>query len=168
MDPKATVTAVAITPDAKAAVFGLSDGKVCTWDLKGRKELKRWKAHAGAVTAVGYAPDGQRIVSAGEDGLGQIWTAGGSSVQKLAGHDGPITGAAWLPDGRRVVTAGIDKQVRLWDQDKGWKVGWSADAGDRAFCLALDARGRFAAVGLADGAVQLLPLPKPGAPAPGP
>ena len=164
VDPKATVTAVAITPDARAAVFGLSDGRVCTWDLKGRKELKRWKAHAGSVTAVGYSPDGQRVVSAGEDGLGQIWTAAGSAVQKLAGHDGPVTGAAWLPDGRRVVTAGIDKRVRMWDQDKGWKVGWSADAGDRAFCLALDARGRFAAVGLADGAVRLLPLPKPGVP----
>jgi WD domain, G-beta repeat len=160
LDPKATVTAVAVAPDARAATFGLSDGRICAWDLKERREVKRWKAHAGAVTAAAYAPDGQRVVSAGEDGVANVWQAGaGKLVQKLAGHEGPVLGAAWCSDGKRVATAGIDRRVRLWDQDRGWKADWSPMLDDRAFSLAIDSKDRFVLVGLASGAVKLLPLP---------
>ncbi|HJZ90863.1 MAG TPA: hypothetical protein VKE40_08315 [Gemmataceae bacterium] len=160
LDPKATVTAVAVAPDERTGTFGLSDGRICAWDLKERREVKRWKAHTGAVTAVAYAPDGQRIVSAGEDGVANVWqAAAGKLVQKLAGHEGPILGAAWCSDGKRVATAGIDKKVRLWDQDRGWKSDWSPVLDDRAFSLAIDSKDRFVLVGLAGGAVKLLPLP---------
>jgi WD40 repeat protein len=160
IDPKATVTAVAVAPDARAATFGLSDGRICAWDLKERREVRRWKAHAGSVTAVAYAPDGQRVVSAGDDGVANVWQAGaGKLVQKLAGHDGPVLGALWCSDGKRVATAGIDRRVRLWDQDRGWKSDWSATLDDKAFSLAIDSKDRFVLVGLAGGAVKLLPLP---------
>jgi hypothetical protein len=161
VDAKATVTALAIAPGARTVAVGLSDGKVAVWDLKGRRETKRWPAHKGAVTALVCSPDGQRIVSGGEDGVANVWQPGGTLVKKLAGHDGPVTGAAWCSDGKRVVTAGIDRTVRLWDQDKGWKADRLAETPDKAFCLALGPGDRWAVVGLSDGAVQLLPLPRP-------
>src|SRR5262245_59785027 len=68
LDDKATVTAVAVGKDGLAGSFGLSDGRICAWDLKGRREVKRWKAHTGSVTALAYAPDGQQVVSGGDDG----------------------------------------------------------------------------------------------------
>jgi hypothetical protein len=159
LDDKATVTAVAIAPDARTGAFGLSDGRVCAWDLKQRRELKRWKAHTGTVGAVAYAPDGQRVVTAGEDGIANVWQPTGKLIQKLAGHAGPVLAAGWCADGKRVVTAGIDKQVRLWDQDNGWKAGWSSALPDKALCLAIDARDRFVVVGMSNGPVQLIPLP---------
>jgi hypothetical protein len=161
VDAKATVTALAIVPGARTLAVGLSDGKVAVWDLKGRREVKGWPAHKGAVTALACCPDGQRVVSGGEDGVANVWQPGGTLVKKLAGHDGPVTGAAWCSDGKRVVTAGIDRTVRLWDEDKGWKGDRLAETPDKAFCLAIGPGDRWTVVGLADGAVQLVPLPRP-------
>lgn len=159
VDDKATVTAVAVAPDGRTVVLGLSDGRVALWDLKGRREVKRWKGHTGPVTAVSVAPDGKRLLSAGDDGIANVWQAGGTLVKKLAGHTGPLAGAAWTADGARVVTAGTDKSARLWVENAGWKADAFGKLADRAFSLALDPRDRFAAIGLADGTVQIVPLP---------
>jgi WD40 repeat protein len=159
LDAKGTVAALAVAPGGRTLAVGLSDGRVAVWDLKGRRETRRWPAHKGAVTAVAWSPDGNRIASAGEDGIANVWQPGGGLVKKLAGHDGPVTGVAWCPDGRRVLTTGIDQTVRLWAEDKGWKADRLGHTPDTAFCLAVDGRGRFVVVGLADGAVQLVPVP---------
>ncbi|HVK08461.1 MAG TPA: hypothetical protein VM597_06750, partial [Gemmataceae bacterium] len=155
VDAKATVTAVSIAPDQQTAAVGLSSGQVSLWTLKHRRQIKQWKGHAGAVTAVAVAPTG-KIVSAGDDGLAIIWEPDGRLVKTLVGHDGAVTGVAWCADAARVVTAGIDRTVRRWD---GGKVEWTAKVPDKVYCLALDARDRFVVVGQADGTVRLLPLP---------
>ena len=159
VDDKATVTAVAVAPDGRTVVLGLSDGRLAIWDLKSRRETKRWKGHTGAVTAVSVSPDGKRFVSAGDDGIANVWQPGGTLARKLQGHVGPLAAAVWCSDNKRVVTAGVDKTARMWVEDTGWKADWSGKLGDRAFSLAVDSRDRFAAVGLGDGAVQILPLP---------
>jgi hypothetical protein len=158
IDEKAAVTAVAIAPDSRTAVIGLSDGRMCVWDLQKQRELKRWKAHAGAVNALAYSPDGQRIVSAGDDGVASIWQPSGTLVRKLSGHKEALLAAVWGPDGRRVFTAGIDRQVRLWDESKGWTGELIKEMPEKVFSLAIDAQGRFILVGLSGGTVRLIPL----------
>jgi WD40 repeat protein len=159
------VTAAAITPDGKAAAFGLSDGRVCAWDLRTRREVKQWKAHAGRVTALAYSPDGRRLLSAGEDGLAIIWPpTGDRPFRQLADHDGAVLGIGWCSDSRRILTAGADGQVRLWYEGIGWKTDWAQDLPAKAFSLAVDSHDRFVLVGLSTGEVRLLPLPLPAVP----
>jgi WD40 repeat protein len=109
---------------------------------------------------LGFAPDGGRVVSTGEDGLAQVWQpTSGKLLTKFAGHKGPVLGAGWCGD-NRIVTGGIDKRLCLWDAGKGRDPEWSASVNEKVYCLAVDAKGRFALAGLSDGTVQRLPLPR--------
>lgn len=159
VDAKEHVLALAIAPDARSAVFGLSDGRLCLWDLQKRREVKRWKAHGGSVVAVAFSPDGKRLASAGDDGNANVWQASGTLVKKLAGHTEPVQAVVWCSDGQRLLTGGIDKEVRLWDETKDWKTDWKSPTSHKISSLALDAQDRFVLIGQFAGTIQLLPLP---------
>jgi hypothetical protein len=159
VDEKAAVSAVAIAPDAKSAALGLSDGRLCMWDLQKRREVKRWTAHKGSVTAVAFSPDGKRLASAGDDNQAAVWQTSGTLVKKLSGHEGPVLAVGWCSDGQRVLTGGVDKQIRLWSEPNGWKADWTPAASDKVFSIAIDSHDRFVAAGLSSGEVRLIPLP---------
>ena len=61
-------------------------------------------------------PDGKSVLTAGDDGLAQIFdTQTGTTVAQLRGHGNGLVAATFSPDGRAVATAGEDGTVRLWD-----------------------------------------------------
>ena len=55
--------------------------------------------HTGSVWAVGWSPDGSRLVSGGDDGTVRVWEAGsGRLVHTLTGHTGGVRAVAWSPE----------------------------------------------------------------------
>lgn len=160
IDAKATITALAVAADGLTAVVGLSDGRAVTWDLKKKREIKRWRASTGRITTASLSPDGRLMALGAEDGAARVWKTEGVYVQKLDGHKGAVLGVGWCSDSRRVVTGGIDRKLILWDAVGGRKAGWAAQAEEKVFSVAVDARDRFVLAGQSDGIVQLLPLPQ--------
>ena len=63
----AALRPVAVLPDGRRAVTGCNDGFVRLWGLQTGRQIRRLVKHDGPVCAVAVSPDGNRVLSGGED-----------------------------------------------------------------------------------------------------
>ncbi len=86
--------------------------------LAGSSDAKPLRvSYPGAVMQVAWSPDGERFVTAGQDGTAKMWKADGAAIATLAGHTDSLSSVAWSPDGLFLVTGSWDRTIRIWDAD---------------------------------------------------
>ena len=79
-------------------------------------ELVLQTGHAGAIHTLAISPNGEWLVSGGQDSTLKIWNLrSGNLLLTLYGHSGKVTDVAISPDGRYVASASEDGTARLWD-----------------------------------------------------
>jgi WD40 repeat protein len=83
------------------------------WSTNG-EALAVLEGHTNWVNSAAFSPDGDRIVTASDDGTARVWSADGEQLAVLEGHTAGITSAAFSPDGSQVVTASDDSTARVW------------------------------------------------------
>jgi len=117
---------------------------------------KMLSGHRGPVNSATFAPDGNRFVSGGADGMVRIWnTAKGVESFALSGHSGPIMGIAVSPDGRFAASSSGDRSVRIWDMVSR-RTTIRLDTGDAVVNqLSFSPDGKTLAGGCLDGTVKL-------------
>jgi WD40 repeat protein len=78
--------------------------------------LQTFKKHTGRVNALQFSPDGNQILSGGEDRVAKLWeTATGKDVLNLTGHYAEIQTVAFnTPSGQYMASSG--NVVLLYDQ----------------------------------------------------
>jgi WD40 repeat protein/DNA-binding SARP family transcriptional activator len=93
-------------------------------------ELVTLSGHVGGVNCAAWSLEGDRIATAGADGLIRVWlvpkgsrssgdTATGEILFTLSGHSDEVRGVAWSPDGERLATSSADGTAHLWDAATG-------------------------------------------------
>jgi WD40 repeat protein len=115
--------ALLLALESAARDTSLSSNNALLSALEACREQRRFLGHTEGVNSVGFSPDGERVVTASNDGTARIWSvAGGPPLEVLKGHTGSVLAASFAPDGQRVVTAGGDVTARLWDAGSGRQI----------------------------------------------
>jgi len=101
------VTAVAFSPDGRRLATGHASGGANIWELRTRRKLHTFSAHALAIESAVFAPDGRTLLTAGRDHVARTWNLDSGRGEALRRwHVGPLASATFSPDGQWILTAG--------------------------------------------------------------
>ncbi|XP_047676292.1 telomerase protein component 1 isoform X2 [Tachysurus fulvidraco] len=126
-----SVRSVSFSPSPSLSLLcsGALDGEMRLWSLPGASCVWRFLAHRGSTEALRFLSDGESLLSAGHDGMVQVWSGGlGRSVSVLG-------------------------EEKLLKSSGSRPVAMSEDA---ALCVAVN--GRYAAVGYHGNGLKLYNL----------
>jgi WD40 repeat protein len=123
-------------PAATSASFA-ADGSVLT---VAAAHVKLWDPDTGspeavlpvptsAVSDADISPDGERILTASQDGVARILDRSGQRERSLAGAV-PLNSASFSPDGETVLITADEGDARLWDLTTGPARRLEGHAGD--------------------------------------
>jgi WD40 repeat protein len=102
-----------------AGTFDRVGGELKIWDVAGRTE--RWSPPGllSKVRAVAFAPVGQTLCSAGEDGTVRVWDTDTGELRRILHHPAQVWSLAFAPDGQTLVTGEETGALRFWDVETG-------------------------------------------------
>ncbi len=113
------VKSIAWSPDAGLFAAGAYND-IQFWDPKTGKEVAILRGHSGLIWSIAWAPNGQLLASASDDGTVRIWDARKYTVHNiLRAHSDMVLSVGWSPDGSRLITGNIDGTLELWDASNG-------------------------------------------------
>jgi len=135
------VLALAFAPDGTVLAAGDRAGEVKLWESSGGGLIESFAANRGAVHAVAFARNGQRLLTAGADGSVRAFDPNsGKEVWKQQAHDGQALALAVGPDGR-LASCGSDGRIVVLDAG-GKVLGKSPNAGEWLYAVAFDGDGK--------------------------
>ncbi len=105
-----------LSDDLSKVAFGRDDGSVVLWDLT-RQAGETFKGHTSRVAGLAFSPEGDTLVSIGDDGKLIAWRVSGDALSgKPIEAGGPLVGVAFsAADGGETLVAGAPEQIAIWD-----------------------------------------------------
>jgi WD40 repeat protein len=119
---------LALSPDGRYFLTGHQhDRLVRLGEVATGKDVRTFTGHGPGVHAVAFSPDGERIVSGGDDRTLRLWEVkSGKELRRCDGVTASVRCAAFTPDGKGVLagqSGGRPEQLlRLWDAETGKEV----------------------------------------------
>lgn len=99
---------------------------------------------------------GQRVISAGGDGLVQIWDLGSrEKLREFRASNDMICGMALASDQQRLATASRDGHLKLWDLQQQTPLLWDSQRDDMLRCVVFDREQQRLLTGGTSGKISI-------------
>jgi len=106
--------------DGRLAIIASADRSVQSYEVEGKRVLKRFVGHTGSVWSSDLSKDGKYALSGSMDGSVRYWRVeDAQQLAKLDGHTSLVTAVAFTPNGKWAVSAGFDGTVIYWNLSTG-------------------------------------------------
>jgi len=145
--------------DPHRLASGGLDGRVYLWNISAQVErpLRHFDKHTGAIMAIAFSSDGQRLVTAcsGQTEVVLLWdVASGEILQRFTGHTDTLRGIAISQDEKWIASTSDDKTVRLWSVETGKEVRRFLEHNSHTHCVYFTNDGRQLVSSASDGAIR--------------
>lgn len=127
-------------------------GQLLVWEWQSETYVLKQQGHFNNMGCLAYSPDGQNIVTGGDDGKVKVWnTSSGFCFVTFNEHLGGITGVTFNQNGQVVMSASLDGTVRAFDLNRYRNFRTFTSPRPCQFsCLALDHSGDIVCAGGSD------------------
>ncbi|GAB1295284.1 Periodic tryptophan protein 2 homolog [Apodemus speciosus] len=147
------VASVAINSSGDWIAFGCSGmGQLLVWEWQSESYVLKQQGHFNSMVALAYSPDGQYIVTGGDDGKVKVWnTLSGFCFVTLTEHSSGVTGVTFTTTGHVIVTSSLDGTVRAFDlHSTGISGTFTSPRPTQFSCVAVDSSGEIVSAGAQD------------------
>lgn len=105
------------SPDQSRLAVGTLNGRLVMRDIQANREAKRAGEHVGPIFSLAFAPDGQRVVTAGYDKQVIVWDLKTDQHQSLTAHQGQLLAVAFSRNGQ-FATIDNNRTIHVWDLER--------------------------------------------------
>ncbi|XP_037686667.1 periodic tryptophan protein 2 homolog isoform X2 [Choloepus didactylus] len=147
------IASVAINSSGDWIAFGCSGlGQLLVWEWQSESYVLKQQGHFNSMVALAYSPDGQYIVTGGDDGKVKLWnTLSGFCFITFTEHSSGVTGVAFTTSGHVIVTSSMDGTVRAFDLHRYRNFRTFTSPRPTQFsCVAVDCSGEIVSAGAQD------------------
>lgn len=111
------ITSVAINSSGDWIGFGCSRmGQLLVWEWQSESYAFKQQGHFNNMASLSYSPDGQYIVTGGDDGKVKVWnTNSGLCFVTFTEHTSSVSQVTFTSSGMVVVSASLDGTARAFD-----------------------------------------------------
>ncbi|MEG4068960.1 ABC transporter substrate-binding protein [Microcoleus sp. Pol11C2] len=121
------------------------------------REQLRIESNQGEVLSVAFSPDGQRIVSGGQNGTIALWSIIGKVhlLFESTSTGNSINFVDFSSDGKKIVSSSNDGLVRLWDLNGNEIKKFSANNNSKVISVSFNHKSNSIAISYEDGRIAL-------------
>jgi WD40 repeat protein len=113
-------TAGVFDPISSTIAVGSNDGSVIFWNPDTGKATRLKELHSKAVSSILFSPDGDKVITAGADGLVTVISGDDhNQVRHLEEVDCPLSHLAIPKDMRRIIALCGTNSVAIWQNETG-------------------------------------------------